>query len=266
MENKIAVTTSHRGVAGLTDRALKISADLNIPFIARDKTDLNRLLKDRGLQGVIVVEKHRLLYKYSGGEFFFHPGMARLRINEIKNGKTDQMVNALDLRPGDNVIDCTLGLGSDSIVIAYVNKEGTVTGVESSPVICLIVREGLSEYNNDIDVDMKNAMRKIKVACSEHGMFLKKQLDNSADIVYFDPMFRTPVKQSCAMEAMRPLTNNLPLTKETIANALRVARRRVVIKEARNSTEFARLGISKICGGKHSHVAYGIIEKGGGCY
>lgn len=258
-----AVTTSLRDNYNEHRKAMEISSILNIPYMPRKDKNINEMFCQNELTGILVVGRYRLTYKYHGGDFFFHPGMAKLRIKEIENGKTDQMIKALDLHPGDSVLDCTMGLGSDSIVAAYMNRWGEITGLEQSKIISFIVKEGLFGYSEG-DTGLEKAMKKIKVICCDYNVFLKKQADNSVDIIYFDPMFRTPAKNSCSMEAMRPLTNRSPLTPEAIQEALRVARYRVVVKEVRNSTEFYRLGIDKISGGKYSSVSYGIIEKGGG--
>jgi len=45
-----------------------------------------------------------------------------------------------------------------------------------------------------------------------------------------------------------------------VEQAKRIARRRVVMKEANGSGEFQRLGFSQVLGGKYSSVAYGIID------
>ncbi|MCL6478487.1 MAG: class I SAM-dependent methyltransferase [Peptococcaceae bacterium] len=259
-----AVTTSLRANKNLLAKAEKISGELKIPLLTRNNRSIDQIILENNLHGVLVVGKGRLSYVYPGGEFFFHPGMAKLRINEVLNGKTDQMIKALDITPGDRVLDCTLGMGSDAIVISFVNEDGEVIGIEQSPVISLIVREGLATYGDGTDSGLERAMRRIKVICADHREFLRTQPDRSADLVYFDPMFRLPGKRSCAIGAMRPLADYSPLSEETLREALRVARRRVVVKEARNSREFSRLGIEKIAGGKHSPVAYGIIEKRGG--
>ncbi|MFZ5651914.1 MAG: class I SAM-dependent methyltransferase [Bacillota bacterium] len=259
-----AVTTSLNGSEEQCRKALEISSELQIPFLERNNISIGQLIADSSLHGILVVDKNKLAYRYPGGEFFFHPGMAKLRINDILNGKTDQMIKALDFRPGDTLIDCTLGLGSDAIVASFINEGGKVTGLEHSKIICLIVKKGLAEYCEGSDPAVERAMREINVICGDYNVFLKNMEDDSADIIYFDPMFRAPAGKSSAMEAMRPLTNNAPLSPEALREAVRVARRRVVVKEARNSPEFGRLGIYDISGGKYSPVSYGIIEKRGG--
>ena len=63
------------------------------------------------------------------------------------------------------------------------------------------------------------------------------------------------------MNALRILADMRALTDETITEARRVARCRVVMKERRESTEFARLGFAVIAGGRYSRVAYGVMEQ-----
>lgn len=264
IDSVFAVTTALRGSQGLGRRAAELAQRLGAPFIPREKRSTGEIIRAGGLEGVLVLGKERITYVYPGGEFFFHPGMAKLRIKEIANGKTDQMIKALDLRPGDSFLDCTLGLGSDAIVASFVSNGGEITGLESSPVICLLVSEGLSLYPGEDadDKELIRAMRRIRVICAGHGGYLASRPDNSVDVVYFDPMFRAPGKKSCAINSFRPLANISPLTPDALREALRVARRRVVLKESRKSNEFARLGINCISGGRYSPVAYGIIEKG----
>ncbi|MFZ5644187.1 MAG: class I SAM-dependent methyltransferase [Bacillota bacterium] len=260
----IAVTTAHKTNYEIIQKAERIGKNLGLPFLPREDYSIDQLISRHNLGGLLVFKKDSIVYKYPGGEFFFHPGMAKLRINEILNGKTDQMIKALDLRPGDSVLDCTLGLGSDAIVISYVNGGGEVIGLEYSPVISLIVKEGLAHYREDVSEELIQAMKRITVICSDYNSYLKNNPDNSVDIVYFDPMFRTAGNKIYAIDAIRPIANSSPLSADSLKEAQRVARRRVVVKESKNSSEFWRLGIEKISGGKHSPVSYGIIEKGGG--
>ncbi|HBV96961.1 MAG: hypothetical protein JL50_14730 [Peptococcaceae bacterium BICA1-7] len=262
----IAVTTTLAESAEECKKAGEISRTLNLPLCPRNNTGIGKLIEKHSLKGIVIVSREKITYSYPGGEFFFHPGMAKLRINEILNGKTDQMIKALDLIPGCTVLDCTLGLGSDAIVTSFANSAGKVIGIERSPVLSLIVREGLASYSGGISQGLKGAMRRIKVICDDYNHFLKNQPDQSVDIVYFDPMFRIPGHKSSAIDAMRPLTDKSPLSPEAIEEALRVARRRVVVKELRNGPELTRLGFNRITGGKYSPVAYGVVEKGGGRY
>jgi hypothetical protein len=84
--------------------------------------------------------------------------------------------------------------------------------------------------------------------------------DRSFDIVYFDPMFRAPILKSSNVNPIRTLANMQPLTAEAIQQACRLARKKVVVKDAAGSSEFARLGINTIVGGKYSSISYGIID------
>ena len=80
------------------------------------------------------------------------------------------------------------------------------------------------------------------------------------DVIYFDPMFRHPFAESKNIAPLRPVANKNPLTLETIAEARRVARQRVVLKESGKSREFARLGFTERAGGRYSKVKYGVMR------
>lgn len=109
---------------------------------------------------------------------------------------------------------------------------------------------------------MTAAMRRIEVVNTDAFDYLRAKPDNAFDVVYFDPMFRHPLLQSENMNPLRYAADHDPVSEEMMAEARRVARRRVVLKETSKSTEFARLGFPEIAGGRYSPVHYGVWRKG----
>jgi hypothetical protein len=57
---------------------------------------------------------------------------------------------------------------------------------------------------------------------------------------------------------LRTLANPAPIAVEALKEAKRIARKRVVVKETRNSREFERLGLPERAGGRYSRIQYGI--------
>lgn len=102
-------------------------------------------------------------------------------------------------------------------------------------------------------------MRRIEVRHSHHLDYLKSLPDRSVDIVYFDPMFREPIAESASIHPLRHYANGEPLEMESVREAVRVARKTVVMKEARSSGEFERLGFTLPERGK-SKITYGVIS------
>lgn len=256
------VTTGYRPGPQELSLAAWFARRLCALLVPRENLSLRALEEKYGVQGVLVVTRCRASFYAGGVEVFFHPSMAKLRIAEIKAGKTDQMIKAMDLRPGEEVLDCTLGLGVDAIVASFVaGPAGRVVGVESSPVLAALVEHGLKNYRDRLPRELLEAMRRIEVVCGDHLSHLQGLPAESFDVVYFDPMFREPLYRSPAIGPLRILANDAPLDRRAVEEALRVARRRVVMKERRGSREFARLGFTCVQGGKSSPVAYGVIAK-----
>lgn len=250
-----AVTTSRKARPEEVERARDIARRVNIPFVPRDGA-----VSDIGAKAVLVVTKERLVVETAAGPLFFHPGMARPRIRSLERGDDDVMVKAMQLTPGDTVLDCTLGLGADAIVSAFVvGEEGRVVGVEAVPMLAEVVRVGLLEYDPQHEA-MRAAMRRIQVVAADHAEYLTTLPDASFDIVYFDPLFREPVQETVHMRPWRELGVGRPLTPDVVAEARRVAKRRVVIKERQNSPVFEELRVDAVVGGRKSRIAYGIID------
>lgn len=259
---KIAVTTTRERDKSLSYKAEKIADDLNIPYIKRDNLSINKTILKEDLDYLLVVEKDKLVIKGEDTEVFWHPSMTELKIKSIKNGNKESMIEAAELKEGDSILDCTLGFAGDSIVFAsVVGESGRVVGTEVNKYIAYLTKDGLENYNK-VNIEMKKYMESIKVINTSYEEYLAEAEDNSFDVVYFDPMFKEPNKKSSSINGFRNFTEHKGLTKEVIKEALRVCRRKVVIKERYALNSLDEIGVEKYYGGKRrGAIIYGVIDK-----
>ena len=259
------VTTSLRAILDDVIIARRFEAEIGGKYVSRENKSLTELQTEYNEITLVVIERRQPIVYQGSSRFFFHRGMAELRIlNYIRSGH-DPMVAAMGLKPGMSVLDCTLGLAGDALVASYaVGTEGKVYGVEVSPVIAALTRWGLTELSSagsDARDETKQAAARITVFNEDHQQFLAGLPNNSYDVVYFDPMFRRPKSASAGIQPLRTFADAGALSCESLQEALRVARSRVVVKEAHGSQEFARLGIRSFGGGRYSPVQYGLLFK-----
>ena len=255
------VTTGRKYNAAAEELARKVAAELGFPFVVRGRASIPELIKENGVSFALIAKKGLLVLHTPAGELFFHPNMAHLRLKNLRFGEgVDHMTEAMGLKEGMSVLDCTLGFGSDAIVASYmVGASGSVTGIESSKLVAAVTGYGLANAIGD-NYPMQEAMRRIRVINADALDFLRKAKEDSYDVVYFDPMFRHPLLDSVGLAPLRPVADCRPLTAETVKEACRVAKSRVVLKENAKSGEFERLGFSSFVGGKYSKVRYGVIS------
>ena len=254
----VVVTTGHRAKEGHIVKACEAAKELSCPFVPRGGESLRGIREKYGAAFILVV-KERLVVDTADGEFYFHPGMAHLRIKNLRLGKGDHLAEAMALAPGMRVLDCTLGMGADAIVESYVAGErGEVVALEKNPIVSFVVSRGLKSEAGERP-EVREAMGRIRTECVDYMEYLRRQPDNSFDAVYFDPMFRHPFEKSSGINPLRALADHGPVTEDAIREALRVARFRVVMKESSQSGEFQRLGFTRWAGGKYSHVRYGVM-------
>ena len=102
-------------------------------------------------------------------------------------------------------------------------------------------------------------LQRIEIIHAEASAYLKTLPENSFDAVYFDPMFRQPVRKSSEMVPLRPLAFSEPLTLEMVELALKAAPR-VVIKE-RSVKILQEYGCTEFVGTKYSAVRFGIRKR-----
>ena len=254
------VTTIRKPDAATEILAEEISKRLGGRLVRREDLSFDALKKIHGAENILLVKKNSLSAITAEGELFFHPNAAHLRIKNLRGGEGDRLIDALKISAGSSVLDCTLGLGSDAIVESFiVGASVKVVALEVNLLIAAIVDYGMKNFSED-SPHILSAMRRVEVINADCADFLKTCADKSFDAVYFDPMFRRPVKSSSGLNPIRPLADNRPLTEEIIREACRVAKCRVVMKEHSGSAEFSRLGFKVADGGKYSSVAFGVID------
>lgn len=254
------VTTIRKVTPQLELKAKQFAAKLHTKYVLRQNLGLNKLKAKYNDNTILVVKNDKLILDLPEGEMFFHPNMAQIRIKRLRYGGKDNMLEAMQIQKGMKILDCTLGFAADAIVSGYgVGEGGTVIGLEINPLIALVVSEGLKTYL-PTNYDLKYAMDNIQVVNQDYLTYLKQQPDNAFDIVYFDPMFRHPLTDSKNLNPLRQLADKDPVSLEALNEAKRVAKYRVVFKENSRSLEFARLGFTKICGGKYAPIHYGVLE------
>lgn len=258
---RIIVTTAGRPDEESYQLAKQVSEDLGVPFIPRKKRSISKisLLYEAN---VLVAGKNRLEYYGKGSHmpFFFHPDTAAFRLKRLKRGETEPFLEVCALQSSDSFLDCTLGVGSDAIIASYaVGEKGKVMGLEVDPVIAYIVCCGLKEYETT-DIALKGSMERIQVVHSEAVEFLKKQADESFDVVYLDPMFEQTIEESNNFESLREVGSHHPLTEEWVNEAYRVAKKRVVLKAHFRSTHFEDFGFERKVR-LTSKFHFGVLEK-----
>lgn len=150
----------------------------------------------------------------------WHPGLAHLRLKHAR----DTVAHLMDLQPGEEVLDATLGMGHDALVLSH--SGARVLALEICAPLAWYALEGLAQHSH--------AGRRVAVRRADHHFWLADAAPRSVDHVYLDPMFPPAVAGTntnlAPHRAAAPRGSRVP--RATLAHALRVARRTVVMKLA----------------------------------
>lgn len=264
-KSSYAVTVGRNCGSAYVEQAKAWAQQLGVNYFDRPQNQkLEEYLKDHQLEAAIIATSQGPRIFTALTDFHYHPGMAVLRLQQLKKGEGDHFKEALNLKKGDRVLDCTLGLASDAAIASYcVGPKGSVTGLEASELLFFVVNYGLHNFEAE-DPELTEALRRIRAIPAVAKDYLKALVEQHKpedlfEVIYFDPMFRRPVKGSVAMDALRPLSYEKPLDRETVELALKLAPR-VVIKE-RNIGILQELGCQEILGGRYAKVKYGVIRR-----
>ncbi|AWE07624.1 hypothetical protein DCE79_09620 [Lysinibacillus sp. 2017] len=237
------VTTAGRPDAESLQLAQQASEALDVKVIPRQKRAVRKMAEQYDAN-ILVAGKNRFEYYALGAEapFFYHPNSAAFRLKRVARGEDEPLLTACDLHKGDTFLDCTLGIGSDSLLAAYaVGKEGKVVGLEADQNVAFIVKTGMQMYDT-AELPLTHCMRDIEVVHATALDYLKSQPDASFDVVYMDPMFEEVIEESTNFEVLRHAGSHISLSEAWVREALRVAKKRVVLKAHYKSEWFEQFG------------------------
>lgn len=254
------VTTAGRTNEEMIQTAKHISQDLGCEYIQRKKKSVLTLFNEYN-QDVLVIGKNRYeWFRENVAEpIFFHPNTAGFRVKRWLQGEIEPFLEATELKEGMSFLDCTLGLASDSIMASLATgKKGKVWGIEGNEVLAYLVKNGLSTWESE-NSTVNDAMRRIKVLQGKHQELFSTLQDNSFDVVYFDPMFDIEIQESNGIAPLRNIAIKDAFTKQTLQEAMRVAKKRVVLKDHWQSEKFGQYGFT-VLKRKTAKFHFGYIE------
>jgi len=230
-----------------------------LKFILRNDQTISQIRKISGDNQIFIADFDGLKYFNPNGSILkFHPSLAKIRITSLMKGNIDRLIKISEVKKGESVLDATAGIGVDALVFAFcVGEKGKVVSIESEKIPFIILKEGLTSYKSDVS-EIQEAMNNIEVLNIDHLDYLKKLPDKSFDIIYFDPMFRK-AESTVDLKPLRIIANNSPLKIESIIEAKRVARKKIILKENIISGEFERLGFKKVYRNR-KEISYGVIN------
>lgn len=261
------MTTSLHPSAGEAEAARAAAVRWGLPLAARERRPLEAVRAAGGVEGLLVLTSrsaslvlpppHPALSPEGSGErvWVWSPGMGALRAKRVARGlegdargtERDPFFDAAGIRPGDEVLDCTLGLGADALVAAVAaGPRGRVVGLEGSAALAAWTGEGLARSA------LPGADR-IEVLAGDHAERLAALPARSFDVVCFDPMFRHARAEPGGFDVVRALADARPLTAAALELARRVARRWVLVKDGAPGWDLARLGLTPLPSARGAH-------------
>ena len=218
---------------------------------------LTHLLEDANGAPVLVLASRRADLYENGHTYRATVGIAFLRLLRERKGEPDPLTVHAGLRPGDAVLDATLGLGGDALVAAHVTG-ARVVGLESNRVIAAFTQAALRRLPRH----GRGPGARIEVILADHREWLRRQPTGSFDVVLLDPMFRRAGDAGPPFELLRAHAEHSRLDVETLREAQRVARRGVLIKDAARGEELQRLGLVPRLSRRSAAIAFGWAPAG----
>ena len=233
---KIAVAADS---AALSPRADELALELDLPRCELPCSKYSHILIYSSTSVAARLEL-RTTYPDAPGPVYvdFVGGVLGFRTRQGNRTK-EPLARAIGLkgRTQPTILDATAGLGRDAFILATLGSR--VTLVERSPLIAALLRDGLARALADDNT--RAAAERMEL----HGGDAVTIMNHCAelerpDVIYLDPMYPHRSKSALVkkeMRVVRALVGEDVDAPQLLAAALRVARKRVVVKRPRPAPE-----------------------------
>jgi hypothetical protein len=255
----LAVTTSYDPKPHHVARAKAVALRSGAPYLVR-RRGLDSMFRPGEVELIYVVSKRRDELRSPNQHIFVHEGMMKLKSQPGKDHPLCRAVAPDGAPPVARVVDATMGLAGDAIQLAIVLGL-EVEGIEASPVICALLEEGFQRLARETPLKWRDAFTRLSVTEGRALDVLRTMPGGSRPVVYFDPMFATPLGAAPGFDVFRRVAEHAPLDEATLLEAIRVASDRVVVKVAHGERATAEVqpGYNRrVCGIAFDYL---IVEK-----
>lgn len=256
---KLYVVPSLKAKQELISQSQAWAAEIGAQWVPRRGQTMEDLTRVYGEQLLVYTSKGPQLVRPEGTHFF-SLNMAELRIQHIRRGQRDHFLEAIGTAEAITLLDCTCGFGADTITATFALPQGScIDALEISPLLGAVTQWGVRHFVHEKD-DVTQALRRIHLTIGDFRTYLHDVSASPYDVLYFDPMFQRPVKESCQFQPVRPIMDHDALSIDDVRLALQKARRRVVIKDRNLQWLAEAFPQMKRYGGRYSRVAYGVLN------
>ncbi|MBO6265439.1 MAG: hypothetical protein J6M57_05470 [Acidaminococcaceae bacterium] len=144
-EIKFAVTSNKNDNRKMIIQAKSWAEELQVPYAPRyENGSLDAMLEDFQLDALLIASKKGPQIYTKEGMLFYHPGLGKVRWQRVmQRHENDNFLTALNVRPGQRVLDCTVGLAADALLASCaVGEAGKVVGLEASLPLWFLTSRG----------------------------------------------------------------------------------------------------------------------------
>lgn len=168
----------------------------------------------------VVGRDYEELKDVGGASCFVQQGLLKSKLTE---GTRHPCIRAISCgEPVASIVDATLGLANDALHAAVV-LGCPVVGIEGSEIMHALLEDGVARFHRDYGA-------RIDLRFGKSIDVLRTLADRSHDVVMLDPMMSKPRKSAPSFALLRELALPDRADAVLLAEAARVARRRVVLK------------------------------------
>ncbi|UTH12833.1 class I SAM-dependent methyltransferase [Macrococcus equipercicus] len=222
--------------------------DMAIERVTRRKQTITELFKTDDSPVIVISRQLPVLYFSADEKIVYHENTMNFKLKRFhKYGEVPPLIAVMpvELTSRAVIVDATMGLGNDLMLMAHMLKSARFHAFEAHPLIYYVIKEGIIRYYSE----------ELTGRITFHYGTACDDIVAASDVVYADPMFETTISQDSGMQV---LTNHVQQADHDFLAALIVHAPCVILKAHFRSPLFQQYGF-QVAVRKSSKSHFGII-------
>ncbi|GGB06011.1 hypothetical protein ERX37_02795 [Macrococcus hajekii] len=177
---------------------------VEVEVISRMKKTINDFFKESTIPLIVISHQLPLLYFDSTSKIVYHENTGKFKLKAFyRRGEIPPLIQmmARPLDTGLSIVDSTMGMGNDLILMATILEKSEFHAYETHPLIYFVISEGIKQFHPELSARIT----------FHYGLADQKVLQQ-ADYVYADPMFEETIPQQSGMEVLHDFAEQMDST------------------------------------------------------
>lgn len=173
----------------------ELEPHMDIEIVSRKKKTIKELFKTEETPVIVVSHQLPILYFSPSEKIVYHENTMRLKVKQYEQtGVLPTLIHVINQQVEEpkTIIDCTMGMANDLMLLALMYPDTQLYACEQHPLLFYVISEGILQFYDESVISNIHFY---------YGSALNIDIE-AADVIYMDPMFEQSINQTSGVHIL----------------------------------------------------------------